>query len=130
MHTVVILLLGLAAGILVGMTGIGGGSIVVPALVYLLGMDQHMAQGTSLFVLLPPLGLGALWQYWKKREVDLLAGVLCAIGFFLGGYAGGRIAIGIPSRPLQGIFGGFLVLSSWLILRQSKRAPSRDAEHA
>jgi len=130
MHTALILLLGLVAGILVGLTGIGGGSVIVPALVYLLGMDQHMAQGTSLFILLPPLGLGALWRYWKRREVDLLAGVICAVGFFLGGYAGGRIAIEIPSRPLQGIFGTFLVLSSLLILRQSKSGQKRDATHA
>ncbi|HUO36097.1 MAG TPA: sulfite exporter TauE/SafE family protein [Candidatus Acidoferrum sp.] len=130
MHTFLILLLGLAAGILVGLTGIGGGSIIVPALVYLLGMDQHMAQGTSLFVLLPPLGLGALWRYWKKREVDFLAGAICAAGFFIGGYFGGRMAIGIPSRPLQAIFGGFLVLSSLLILRQSKGSASRNGSHA
>lgn len=127
MDTVLILMLGLVAGVLVGLTGIGGGSVVVPALVYLLGMDQHLAQGTSLFILLPPLGLGALWRYWKKREVDLPAGILCALGFFLGGYAGGRIAVGIPSRQLQGIFGAFLVVSSLLLLRQvksqSKQAP-------
>ena len=75
MHTLVVLLLGLAAGILVGLMGIGGGTIVVPALVYLLGMTQHMAQGTSLFMQLLPIGLGALWVYWKAGEVDLRAGI-------------------------------------------------------
>lgn len=129
-NTILILLLGLAAGILVGLTGIGGGSVVVPALVYLLGMDQHMAQGTSLFILLPPLGLGALWRYWKKGEVNLIAGVLCALGFFLGGYAGGKIAVGIASRPLQAIFGGFLVFSSLLMLRQRTPAAKKDSSNA
>ncbi|HTV57639.1 MAG TPA: sulfite exporter TauE/SafE family protein [Verrucomicrobiae bacterium] len=128
METALILLLGLVAGVLVGLTGIGGGSVVVPALVYLLGMDQHLAQGTSLFILLPPLGLGALWRYWKKREVDLPAGILCALGFFLGGYAGGRIAVGIPSRQLQGIFGAFLVVSSLLLLRQMRSQPKQAAD--
>lgn len=130
MNTILILLLGFAAGILVGLTGIGGGTVVVPALVYLLGMDQHIAQGTSLFILLPPIGLGALWRYWKKREVDLWAGVLCALGFFLGGYGGGKIAVGIPSRHLQAIFGAFLIVSSLLMLRQGKPAPKKDASNA
>jgi uncharacterized protein len=130
MNTILILLLGLAAGILVGLTGIGGGSVVVPALVYLLGMDQHVAQGTSLFILLPPLGLGALWRYWKMREVDVIGGILCALGFFLGGYAGGKIAVGIPSRTLQAIFGVFLVLSSFLMLRQPKPGSKKDASNA
>lgn len=130
MSTILILLLGLGAGVLVGLTGIGGGTVVVPALVYLLAMDQHMAQGTSLFILLPPLGLGALWRYWKKGDVDLLAGGLCALGFFLGGDVGGKIAVGIPSRPLQAIFGLFLVLSSVLMLRQQKPASKKDSSNA
>ncbi len=65
-----ILLLGLGVGVLVGLFGIGGGVVLVPALVYLLRMDQHLAQGTSLFILLPPIGLGALREYWKLGEVD------------------------------------------------------------
>lgn len=130
MQTILILLLGLVAGILVGLTGIGGGSIVVPALVYLLGMDEHMAQGTSLFILLPPLGIGALWRYWKKGDVDVVAGILCALGFFLGGYAGGKIAVSIPSKELQAVFGGFLIFSSGLLLHQSSRRPKEDSPDA
>jgi len=60
-----VLLLGIVAGILVGLLGIGGGIVLVPAMVHILHMDQHLAQGTSLFILLPPIGLGALRQYWK-----------------------------------------------------------------
>src|SRR5215467_15259838 len=66
----VVLLLGLSVGVLVGLLGIGGGVVLVPAMVYLLGMDQHMAQGTSLFILLPPIGLGALREYWRRGQVD------------------------------------------------------------
>jgi len=130
MHWLIIIALGFAVGILVGMMGIGGGIIVVPALVYLAGMDQHMAQGTSLLILLPPLGLGALSVYWKKGQVDLRAGILCAIGFFLGGYFGGMIAIGLASRRLTSLFGLFLILSAALLWRQSSHKTKPDGGHA
>jgi uncharacterized protein len=123
MHILIAVLIGLGAGLLVGLMGIGGGVIVVPALVYLLGMDQHMAQGTSLFMLLPPLGLGALWEYWKEGEVDLRAGVICAVGFFLGGYLGGLAAVGLSSRILQAIFGSFLMFAALLLWQQARRLP-------
>src|ERR1700676_3753382 len=87
--------LGLVVGILVGFMGIGGGVILVPAMVYLLHLSQHTSQGTSLFLQLPPLGLGALLMYRRKGQVDLSVGVTCAIGFFLGGYFGSKIAIGL-----------------------------------
>jgi uncharacterized membrane protein YfcA len=118
-----ILVLGLGVGVLVGLLGIGGGVVLVPAMVYLLGYDQHLAQGTSLFILLPPIGLGALRQYWKNGQVDLPAGVYCAIGFLLGGYVGGRIAVPLPSRDLRGIFGFFLILSAILLWKKTQAAP-------
>jgi uncharacterized membrane protein YfcA len=124
MHNLVILLLGLGAGILVGLMGIGGGTIVVPALVYLLGMSQHMAQGTSLFMQLLPVGLGALWVYWKAGEVDLHAGIVCALGMLVGGYAGGSIAVGIPARRLQALFGLFLMVSAALLWHQTGETAS------
>src|ERR1700741_208250 len=100
-----VLALGVVAGILLGLLGIGGGIVLVPAMVHLLHMDQHLAQGTSLFILLPPIGLGALRQYWKAGHVDLRAGILCAIGMLFGAYAGSLIAIPMPSRNLRGLFG-------------------------
>jgi uncharacterized membrane protein YfcA len=118
-----ILALGLAVGILVGLLGIGGGVVLVPAMVYLLHYDQHLAQGTSLFILLPPIGLGALRGYWKHGQVDLRAGIYCAIGFLLGGYVGGRIAVPMPSRDLQGVFGFFLMLSAVLLWRKTASCP-------
>ena len=130
MHFALVILLGLGAGILVGLMGIGGGIVIVPALVYLLGMDQHIAQGTSLFILLPPLGLGALAVYWKKHEVDLRAGIVCAVGFLLGGYFGGRIALGISSRVLQSLFGVFLMFSAAMLWRQSRHRDPAKEEHA
>lgn len=118
--TLLILLLGLGVGVLVGLLGIGGGVVLVPAMVYLLGMDQHLAQGTSLFILLPPIGLGALMEYWKQGQVDLKAGILCALGILLGAYAGSLIALPIPSRNLKGLFGCFLVLAALLLLRKAE----------
>ena len=115
MTIALILVLGLTVGLLVGLLGIGGGVILVPAMVYLLRYDQHLAQGTSLFILLPPIGLGALRQYWKDGQVDVRAGILCAFGFLLGGYGGGKIAVPMPSSMLQGIFGAFLMLSALLL---------------
>lgn len=117
-------LLGLAVGVLVGLMGVGGGILLVPALVYLLRWDQHLAQGTSLLVLLPPLGLGALLVYWKQRHVDLGAGVICATGILLGAYLGSRIAIGIPSRDLRGSFGLFMMLSALLLWRKTREEPA------
>ena len=125
-----ILLLGLCVGILVGLFGIGGGVAMVPAMVYLLRMDQHVAQGTSLFVLLPPLGLGALFNYWKRGDADIRAGILCALGILLGGYLGSRIAIPMASGNLKGGFGCFLMLSAVLLWRKTMPRPAPAAEKA
>ncbi|HET9804811.1 MAG TPA: sulfite exporter TauE/SafE family protein [Candidatus Acidoferrum sp.] len=120
--TIVILLIGLCAGILVGLLGIGGGIVLVPALTHLLHMDQHAAQGTSLFVLLPPIGLGALLEYRKKGAVDFRAGIYCAVGMLFGGYLGGRIAVPMTSRTLTQFFGAFLMFSALLLWgKTSKR---------
>src|SRR5262249_25378183 len=98
--TIVVLIIGFCAGSLVGLLGIGGGVVLVPAMVHLLHMDQHAAQGTSLFVLLPPIGLGAFLEYRKKGNVDLRAGILCAVGMLFGGYIGGKIAVPMPTIRL------------------------------
>jgi uncharacterized protein len=118
-----VLALGLAVGVLVGLLGIGGGVVLVPAMVYLLHFDQHLAQGTSLFILLPPIGLGALRQYWRAGQVDLRAGIYCAIGFLLGGYAGGRFAVPMSSESLRAVFAVFLLLSAVLLWGKSRGAP-------
>ncbi len=125
-----IVLLGLVVGLLVGLLGIGGGVVLVPLMVYLFQMDQHMAQGTSLLVLLPPLGAGALYLYWKEKRVDWAAGLLCALGMLLGGYVGGLTAMGVNSRNLKGLFGGFLMLSAALLWRKTtaRSAPVGTAE--
>jgi uncharacterized membrane protein YfcA len=129
-ETVLILLLGLAIGIAVGLLGVGGGILLVPALSILLGMNQHMAQGTSLFIQLPPLGLGALYAYWKRRQVDWRAGWTCALGFFLGGYFGSLIAIQIPADDLRAIFGVFLMFAATLLRWKSHPPQPVNRNHA
>ena len=132
MREAFILVLGLATGILVGLMGIGGGTVVVPAMVYLLHMDQHVAQGTSLLMQLLPLGLGAMWVYWKKGAVDLWAGIVCALGFLPGGYIGGRVALALSSHNLEALFGLFLVFSAAMLVFEpgAKRSAARAAASA
>ena len=107
------------------MLGIGGGIIAFRRWCIIFGMDQHLAQGTSLFILLPPIGLGAVVVYWKKGEVNLPAGLMCALGIPAGGYFGGLIAIDLPSNVLRALFGLFLMLSAVLLWRKSKTASHR-----
>lgn len=130
---ILILLLGLGVGVLVGLLGIGGGVALVPAMVYLLHMDQHMAQGTSLFILLPPIGLGALREYWKQSHVDLHAGILCAIGMLVGAYGGSLVALPMDSQNLKGLFGCFLIVAALLLWRKSRlegNAAAKEQETA
>jgi uncharacterized membrane protein YfcA len=105
--------------------------VLVPALVYLLRLDQHLAQGTSLFIQLFPIGLGALQHYWKRGQVDLRAGIVCAFGILFGGYAGGVIAVPMSSRHLKGFFGCFLMLAALLLWRKTQtenRSPAAGGE--
>jgi len=105
-------LLGLVVGVLAGVLGIGGAIFVVPALVYLFGWEQHMAQGTTLAMLVPPIGLLAAMRYYQAGHVDLkVAGILC-VGFFVGGYFGGLIANQLSADTLRKIFGAALFLIS------------------
>jgi len=106
------IVLGLAAGTLAGILGIGGAIVVVPALVYLFGFEQKMAQGTTLAMLIPPIGLLAALQYYQNGNVNLkVAGILC-IGMFIGGYFGGYIANHLPADTLRKVFGVALLLIS------------------
>ena len=99
--------IGIAAGILAGLVGVGGGIIIVPALVYFFGMDQHTAQGTSLAVLLPPVGLFAFLQYYRAGHVDVKVAALIIVGLLVGGWLGGGWAQHISGPALRK---GFAVL--------------------
>ncbi len=104
------LLLGLVAGTLSGLIGIGGGIIILPALVLLFGLSQHQAQGTTLALLIPPIGILAAWTYYRQGYVDVKIALFVAVGFFLGGLIGARLATGMSNVVLEKIFGISLLL--------------------
>jgi uncharacterized protein len=112
MQIVGFLVLGLAAGVLAGLAGIGGGIIIVPLLVFAFGFTQHMAQGTSLAVLIPPVGLLAMMKYYKAGDVNFKAAALIAAGLLLGSVFGAKIALNMPQAMLKKIFGAVLLLAS------------------
>jgi uncharacterized protein len=117
MTTVMILLcVGLAAGILSGLVGIGGGIIIVPALIYFMGVSQHEAQGTSLAVLLLPVGIFAVFNYYKAGYVDLRSTLLIASTFLIGGFIGSKIAISIDQNTVKKIFGVVLLLVAFKMI--------------
>ena len=98
------LLVGLLVGMLSGVVGIGGGILFVPALIWLAGMSQHRAQGTSLGALLAPVGIFAFLEYYRKGNADLKIALLLAAGFLIGGYIGAVGAQHIPDLWLRRIF--------------------------
>jgi hypothetical protein len=103
------LLVGLVVGMVSGVVGIGGGILFVPALLWLTGMSQHRAQGTSLGALLAPVGLLAFWEYFRNGQADLRIAMLLAVGFFVGGYFGAVGAVHIPELWLRRIFAVTLI---------------------
>ena len=109
-QTVFILLaVGLLAGMLSGLVGVGGGIIIVPALIYILGFSQHQAQGTSLGLLLLPVGILAVTGYYKKGYIDLKVVLVMAVAFTLGGWLGTKLSLSIPDAVLKKIFAFVLV---------------------
>jgi hypothetical protein len=105
-----ILALGLVAGVLAGMFGIGGGVVIVPALVGLLHFDQKRAVGTSLGALLPPFSLPAVYEYYQSGDLDLGAALFVAGGLLFGAIVGARIALGLSSTTVKRLYGVFLLL--------------------
>jgi uncharacterized protein len=119
---VLVLGIGLAAGILSGVFGIGGGVIIVPALIYMAGFRQHSATGTSLAVLLPPIGIGAMWEYYRHGNVDLRVAMIMAVAVFAGGWIGALVANRVAGPYLRLAFGLFVVvLGVSLIFGASRR---------
>jgi uncharacterized membrane protein YfcA len=112
MNMLLYLLLGLVAGTFSGLIGIGGGTIIVPVLVFLFGLSQHQAQGTTLALLVPPIGFLAAWTYYKQGYVDLRIAALICVGFFLGGLVGAKLATKLSNVVLERIFGIALLLIS------------------
>jgi uncharacterized membrane protein YfcA len=113
---VLVLGIGLAAGILSGVFGIGGGVIIVPALIYMAGFRQHSATGTSLAVLLPPIGIGAMWEYYRHGNVNLRVAMIMAIAVFAGGWIGALVANRVAGPYLRLAFGLFVVVLGFSLI--------------
>lgn len=114
--------IGVVGGIAAGFFGVGGGIVIVPALIYWAGFSQHKATGTSLAVLLPPIGLAAAIEYYRHGNVDVRAAVILAITMFLGAWVGARFADSITGPHLRLAFGIFVFgLGIYLIFGACRR---------
>ena len=107
---VILLMIGLTAGILSGLIGIGGGMIMIPALIFFLNFSQKSAQGTTLAIMVPPIGVLAAWAYYKEGFVDIRAASVICIGFIVGSFFGAKWALVIPQEILKKLFSVLLIL--------------------
>ncbi|MFA6636779.1 MAG: sulfite exporter TauE/SafE family protein [Candidatus Omnitrophota bacterium] len=110
------ILIGLFAGTISGLVGIGGGVIIIPALIYLFKFSQHAAQGTTLAMLIPPIGILAALAYYKQGHVNLPVAAFICLGFVIGGFLGAKFAISCPEVLLRKIFGVCLLLIAGYII--------------
>jgi len=115
-----LVVLGIAAGIMAGILGVGGGIIIVPALVYLFGFSQKEALGTSLALLLPPIGFFAAYTYYKAGDVNISAAAIIIAGFLLGSFASAHYAKDLHPVTLTKIFGAFIIIVGLKMLLTTK----------
>jgi uncharacterized protein len=110
LDVIIYIIIGIFAGILSGLFGIGGGIIIIPALMFLKGFPQLKAQGTSLIALLPPVGILAFIEYYKKGNTDLFAGIIICIAMVISAKFGGLLANVLPINIMKKAFGIFVIL--------------------
>ena len=111
--------IGIAAGILSGFIGVGGGIIIVPALIYFLGLSQHMAQGTSLALMLPPIGVLAVYNYHRAGEINFSYAAIIAIAFVIGGFFGSKLSLRLSSSTVKFFFGVVMLYVSVRMIANS-----------
>lgn len=112
MNICIALLIGLISGIAGGFFGIGGAVLIIPLLMGVFGFEQHLAQGTSVIALLPPIGLLAAIKYYQQGNVKVAVGLLVALGFLFGGFVGAHYAHKIHPDLMRRVFGVFLLCVS------------------
>ncbi len=108
----ILVIIGIVAGAVSGLVGIGGGVIIIPALVIILGLSQKLAQGTTLALMLPPISIFAVIEYHKKGFIDYKIVAFICLGFLIGSFFGGKFAMSIPSHILKKIFAVFILILS------------------
>ena len=122
----IIILVGIAAGILGGLVGVGGGIIIVPALVYFIGFSQKTAQGTSLGLIMLPVGIFGVLQYYKQGHVDFRVVGMLAIGFLAGSYFGSKFALSLPQETVKKIFAGLMIIIAVKMIFFDKEKKEND----
>lgn len=120
----IIILVGIAAGMLSGLVGVGGGLIIVPSLIYFIGFSQKTAQGTSLAMIMLPVGIFGVLQYYKQGHVDFRIVGILAIGFLAGSFFGSKIALSLPQETVKKIFALLMILIAIKMLFLDK--PKKD----
>ena len=125
----ILILIGLFAGIMSGFIGIGGGVVMVPALVYVLGLSQHEAQGTSLILMLPPIGILAVMNYYKAGQVNIWYGVIIALAFVIGGYFGSKVALKMSPSKVKLIFGVLMLYISFKMIYSGLKSDKNDKKN-
>jgi len=123
----VLIVIGILAGILSGFVGVGGGVVIVPALVYVLGMGQHEAQGTSLFILLLPIGILAVMNYYKSGNINWKFGLIVAGAFVIGGYVGSKLALKLSEGVVKLIFGFIMAFVSFKMVMSGYNILSNES---
>lgn len=113
---IVLILIGLSAGIVSGLLGVGGAIIIVPALIFFVGLTQHQAQGTSLAILVFPIGFLAFWNYYKQGYVNFKIAVVVMLAFFIGGYFGSLLAVRVPEKVLRIAFGILIIVMGFRMI--------------
>jgi len=121
-----LILIGLFAGMMSGFIGIGGGVVMVPALVYLMGLSQHEAQGTSLILMLPPIGILAVMNYYKAGQLNIWYGVIIAFAFVIGGYFGSKIALKMSPSKVKLIFGVLMLYIAIKMIYSGLKSDKND----
>lgn len=125
---IIIVLIGIAAGILGGLVGVGGGIIIVPALIYFVGFSQHSAQGTSLGLIMFPVGILGVLQYYKSGHVDFKVVGILAIGFLIGSFFGSKLALSLPQETVKKIFAVLMILIAIKMLFLDKKKAVAEKE--
>jgi uncharacterized membrane protein YfcA len=108
----ILLAIGVLAGMISGFIGVGGGIVIVPALVYFMGLTQHQAQGTSLLLMLPPIGILAVMNYHKAGNINWWYGGIIALAFIIGGYFGSKISLKLHPGIVKLVFGIIMIYIS------------------
>ena len=109
---IILIVIGLLAGILSGLTGVGGGILMIPLLIIFLGLTQHEAQGTALFAMLPPIGILAAMNYYKEGFVKWEYAAVIALTFVVGGYFGSKLSISLPAQTVRKVFGVIMLIGA------------------